>query len=246
MAIVAVVVLAGAGCGKPDSTAPGTPSEPPAAQPSASGCSHPYYPLSEGYSIAYQTDLAEATGITFVMAVVESGADSARVEYRFSEPSNVVMAQELECVGGQINTKGYMNMAEGLGQDGGMEFETVNVEGALMPTNVGVGSEWTTAYDTVMNMGDIPLPPGMPSQVNARVSQRNVVLAEEDITVAAGTFRALKFEVRMITEMDMPGLPVPPEPVEILSSQWWAKGVGMVRSESQDGMVVEAVEVVLP
>jgi len=201
------------------------------AAAAVNACDNPYYPLKAGDEIEYQSTGAGGK-TTHTMKVVEATGESAKIKFTFSAPSEVTMTQNIFCEGGRVRTDAYIDLTSGAGGVQ-MKSETEGVEGDLMPKDPKVGSTWTTRYSMTSKFEGVKVP-GNFEGMKMALESVNKVLAEEKITVPAGTYTALKVEVVSSMKMSMPGLPVPIPPSSMTFHEWWVKGVGLVKVASAD------------
>lgn len=214
-------------------------------------CAHDYYPLKKGYSVIYRHAL-ESGQMDYTMTVVDASEAAARMEFDFSGTSEtggpMSFTQELTCSGGNLTPDGYLDMSSAFG-DFKMRMDTDNVEGMLLPKSLAVGTSWTTSYDLTVTPEEGSYPMGQFGAMKSSIRIDNTVESSEAVTVPAGTYQALKVRAVTTTTTVIPNLPgdIPPTETQSTSFQWFVKGVGVVKMESNDGAVVtEAVEVRLP
>ncbi|MEA3249429.1 MAG: hypothetical protein U9Q03_03665 [Patescibacteria group bacterium] len=256
LAIIVMLPLFGLGCPeKPDSL---VEQEEQARQElkvidarGSGDCAHDYYPLLPDYSITYRNTSGDEQ-TEYTMTVVEASDTAAKMEFTFTEDEEMAgeltFTQELACSGGNLLPQGYLDMSSAFG-DVKISIETENVEGILLPHLFEDGTTWETSYDLTITPEEGTFPMAGFGSLRSAVSLANSVVAEETITVSAGTFDTLKVEVVTTTVTEIPGMPasVPPTESAVISYQWWAKDVGLVKMENSDGSsTTEAVEVFVP
>lgn len=249
---LAAVVLFGAGCRNSSTRTGAQVPAPTANQPltgalsGSSACAHPYYPLRNGYSITYGNRYPGGTSSYTMTAsnVTNSGAKMI-IAYEGGTRSE----QNYACVNGAIQATGYVDLAAGM-SGASATVETRSVEGELLPQNLRVGSRWSTRFTIRMNMANV-LPVGtnaVGDTLNGTVAIDREAVAEESITVPAGTFRAIKVrsstDVRIDPPPGMPATSVPP----LVSYEWWVEGRGLVKTVmGQDQSIVsEATAIIVP
>ncbi len=252
-AIAMAVSLSGAKCQEPPPQLDDTPAVDESDESVAIGrgdCAHAYYPLTAGYSLTYRAVNGDRTD-EYSMTVTEADGSSATLKFSFapddrSEPAT--FNQQLTCSDGNLTPDGYLDMSSRFG-DYRVRLDTDNVEGVLLPHSLDTGASWVTTYDLTVTPegGDYPMVQF--GQMKSRVSASSTVEGLEEVTVPAGDFEAYKVRVDTITTTEIPNLPgnVPPTETEVVSYQWYAEGVGLVKMENADGTsVTEAVEVSRP
>jgi len=236
-ALVSILALTGAGCF--DRPA-GSPPTLPSLGRSSSRCLNAYYPLNAGSSISYRSVYGTGMEVPFKISVVEHDADNIKLEYDMTvQGSNAKITQELECIDGMIKGKGHFDMASAfLGID--LRYEVLELSGEILPADMRVGKEWTNVNKVKINTTDTG-PIG--SMLNGKVTTTkimNKVVAEESVTVPAGTFTALKVEQTIEIQSEIAGRPFN---TTSMSTAWYVKDVGLVKTQSgagEGGFLLEA------
>ncbi|HTK04593.1 MAG TPA: hypothetical protein VL500_03350 [Candidatus Eisenbacteria bacterium] len=238
-AITASLLLVGAGCGKkppqdrqvpsPSAANPApAPSERPVPSPgpAVSLCANPYFALSRGMRVDYESTVAGKVS-TYSMVVTDATATSAKLSYEYPN-TTYVFVQDIVCENGSVTTTSFMNFA---GANSSMKTETKRVEGELMPKDVHAGSTWTASYESVATLAG--LPEGVAAQtMTLSVASQSKAIGEESVTVPAGTFTAMKVESTSTTTSTISGAPAT-SPTVTTTQQWWVKGVGLVKSATE-------------
>lgn len=225
-ALLAALILAGAGCAKtpaapapaPDTGAAAPESAPVAPAPSAAAvdCANPYYGLKEGTRVEYESDAA-GVKTAYALNVL------AGMKFVYEFPANqFVFAQDIDCTDGSVKAHAFLNMGSATGM---MKTESQKIEGEIMPKDVRKGSAWTTTYETKVTMQG----QGAGTVMTMKVRTDSKAVGEEKVTVPAGTFTALKVESTSTSDVVIEGGPAVPASTTT-ATQWWAKGVGMVKS----------------
>ena len=184
-----------------------------------------YFPTKAGttFEITNYDKKGKATNVTKHKVISNNGTEikahaSIYAKLKDKEPSTE-MDYAVKCEGDEFHFNiGSMNMA-GSSAMQGMEME---MEGGFVsiPTNPSVGQE-LKGGDMTVSMGGASMPMAM--SIVTTISNRKVD-AIEDVTTPAGTFKCIKIseDVEVKTIMK----------VKSKSITWFAKGVGMVRSET--------------
>ena len=243
--ILPVLLFVGVGCGK--TKAPVVPDAPSAAPESAletlgdeaaildgDACTHPYYPLIEGYTIDYRHITSEIAPFSYKMSVSDvRPGKGANLNFSFTEPVPFTAVQELICEGKNIKAKAYLDIGGEIGKamtGMSMKTETKSVSGEIMPSKLEVGTSWTTEFEFRTQIEGLPAGAGLGDMTAVAISV-NKVLAEEDVTVSAGTYKAMKIESTTTTNTTLStGANIPPS--VSTQYQWWVKGVGLVKMTS--------------
>ena len=214
-------------------------------------CDNPYMPLRAGDVIEYKT-LGAGQTMTYVMRVNEVQAGVAKIEYEIRTPNKMVVRQNIFCKNGALTTDSYMDFFSG-SNNFQMKALTKDVSGELIPKDLKVGSVWNNKFTISYQYGGVELPKEL-AGYEMVISSTNKVVAEEKVTVPAGTFTALKIETTHATDMSLPDLnQLIPESarsqinsqdlvkimgqksinsVTLTQNQWWVKNIGLVKVAS--------------
>lgn len=251
IAPLAALVLLGAGCRSNTTNTGANPGAAPeraassGSSATSSACAHPYYPLRNGYFITYNNRYTGGAS-SYTMAISDVTANSAKLTVTYQ--NGIRSEQIYNCNNGAIQAAGYVDLAAGM-TGASATTQTRSVEGELLPRDLRVGSRWNTKFTINMNMGGA-LPPGsgMGDSLTGSVSIDREAVAEESVTVPAGTFRAIK--VKSLTDFRIDqatGAPQESFP-PITSYEWWVEGKGMVKTTlgSDQSIVSEATQIVVP
>ena len=239
--LLASLALIGAGCGQSVSVSVNTPPAQhpaPAPAPVADACGNPYYPLKAGVAITYAiTSSANASANSeYTLRVVSVSGTTAMIRTEMS--SGVSADLEADCANGSVTMKGSFDLgaaAQGIK----VKTTVVSSSGTFMPSNVAVGSTWDNSQ-TVKLESTGGATAGM-GPITSTTESRSKAVAQESVTVPAGTYDALKVEVTRTTTTEFSGMPtgiklpagmkIPtPPPTVTTSTEWWVKGIGMVKT----------------
>jgi len=110
-------------------------------------------------------------------------------------------------------------------------FHHYKVVGISLPKNLYVGAAWTTTTSSRTMLSLLGAGSHPEFQV-VRVSLR--VVGEDQITTPAGSFHTLKVQAVSVTDKRSPGFNMHTHATS-RSTEWLAKGVGMVRSIGSSG-----------
>lgn len=224
--LLAALVLVGAGCASGgDESSPSTSRS--GILGGGSGCDHPYYPLQNGYSITYKTNVGGETD-SYTVRVIEERGDTIKMRYDFDD--DLFVEQQIKCSGGVVEALGYVDLGSAISR-GEIHTETRSTGGVLLPENMRVGSSWTTSYEISIAFDDPSMAAAGIGSMDSNVTIDRTVVGEESVTVPAGTYTALKVEgVTTIEAQIVSGFAIPP--TEISSTEYWVRNVGMVKSVS--------------
>ncbi len=232
LASASLIALLGAGCGAP--SAPSPTDDSPAMPGSGSvrggsACGSEYYPLKEGSSITYMTRNG-GSDIPFKISVLQHDATNIKLQYDITVRDTVAhINQELVCdANGAIRGKGYFDFAQAfLGLD--IKYEVLESTGEIFPSDFRVGKEWNTGFKVKITSADTsPIARMMNGQV-VTTSVNSKVIAEESVTVPAGTFTAMKVAQTTTIDQSIGGRAVH---TVTNNNVWYVKGVGLVKTES--------------
>lgn len=217
-----------------------------------SACDHPYYPLRDGYRVRYQIQSRDVAGASqthhYSQRVQSAMGNSVSLTTSFedlgeSRTDRITSTQTINCADGSLRADTYVDFGSRLsGRASQFKVNTRRVTGQMLPPDLRVGSEWEGSFDISMvptGAGESPIGTG----IDMTVRMRRKVVAEETVTVPAGTYRALK--VTATTDFGGEG------GAPLVTTEWWAEGAGLVKSVFAGGgtmgdIVTVAQEVVVP
>lgn len=213
-------------------------------------CEHPYYPLRQGYQAEYRVNSPSFGTATknYSMRVTSADATSVNLRSTFASEAPgqppITADQVINCTNGGLQARSYVDLGSRLmGGAAANQFniETRNATGELLPRDVAVGSRWEGGFNIHMD----PVAAGIDNPamrgIDLAVTIRRHAVAEEQVSVPAGQYTALKIEA--VT--DVGGVS------SITGTEWWVRGVGMVKSTYDLGTgsqttVTEALSVTVP
>lgn len=205
------------------------PPTPTPAPVTSSGCDNRYYPVAPGLTWIYSAG-GPATS-TYTVTLENITDTSFTMVQTFDELTNTT---NYECTREGIMAAQYggLEMAEA-----NIQIETLNGRGILIPADDAwrVGKTWDASYDLV---GSLAAAEGMTGTITGTVAIANEIVAQEKVTVPAGTFDAFRVDATMTQTMvmSMGGIAAPqPFTIAIDTSSWYAPGVGLVKSETDLG-----------
>jgi len=221
---------------------------------SRGACDHPYYPLRQGYRVDYRTSFNDAHGVptsrTYSISVPESTATTAKMVTTFPGEgggTDVTANQSIECGNGVLRTNSFVDIGSRVAGASRFTTETRHVTGDLLPDHLSVGSAWQSSFDIAIHAESGSAASAIGDMV-VSVNMKKTVLAEESVTVPAGTYQALKVKTEtMMLAQGIAATDAPP----LVGTEWWVKGVGLVKSVIPVGagfgdVVTEATHVNVP
>ena len=251
--LLASLVLVGAGCGQKPSVsvkAPGAANPAPALNPGAAtsdACGNPYYPFKPGLTIAYGvTPFAKVAGDTDYVIRTVSVTGTAAV-FRAEMAGGVKTDVEANCAGGSVEMKGTFGLGA-TAQGMKVKVTVVSSNGTFMPADVSAGTTWSNSQTVKMDSTGGSAAVTDLGPITITTAERSRAIAEESVTVPAGTYKAIKVELTRTSTSEFsgppPGAKLPPgmklpamPPSTWKSTEWWVKGIGMVKTVTtgQDG-----------
>lgn len=229
--LVAAVSLVGAGCLSKAPVSTNTNTETKVITQDT--CGNSYYPFKPGLAIAYRVTppIKVAGDSDYTIRIVSLSGTTAAIRAEFAEGGTVDMTAD--CASGSVALKGSSSLGAALE---GVQFKTtvVSSSGTEMPANVKAGSTWSNTETIRMEVTGGPAASLGPITMTTKEDSR--AIGEESVTVPAGTYKAMKVEIKRTTTSVAKVAAIPPS--TDTSTEWWVKGVGMVKSvtKSEDGI----------
>lgn len=219
--LLASLALLGAGCGQ---SAPASPNAAPTAKPSTTtseSCDNPYFGFKPGLTIAYSvTPFTKTAGdADYTTSIIGMSGNSVSV--RTEMAGGVASSMKLDCRNHSVVSTD--------GQD--FKMNVVSSSGTFMPPNVKTGSTWGNSQTVKLeSSSDAAAAAGMGAFTITTTEQARAV-AEESVTVKAGTYKAVKVELtRTSTDQFESAAVKKTPPTTSTSVEWWVKGIGMIKS----------------
>lgn len=207
-------------------------------------CNHPLFPIVEGATWTYQYETDE--GYTMTIDEVD--------ENRFTmtqvmDDENTVLTNEWYCsedgiLQGNFGQVNFLDESTELG-DFELAFETIEWNGETLPPMdaLEVGYTWNSDYTLT---ADVDMQ-GFNTTMEMTISIEHTLGAIEEVMVQAGTFpNAYRIDSVSSVTMNLGlGEAATPYTVQDFSySSWYAKGVGMVKSDDEFAGYESMVELV--
>lgn len=201
-------------------------------QPAGQGnCVNAYYPVGANvertYKVAYENETIPTQNYT--QSYSDVAANKFTERNRFKDVENAV---KYECTAEGLQGLQFNN--GGIVSSGNLKatLETVKSEGITIPkeSRWQVGEKWTNIYNVnqTVKTGE-----KVDGKGEAVITINNEIVAEESVSVAAGTFQAWKVKSTLVlryTSLRVGGVNVPVQPVTVNTNSWYAKNTGMVKS----------------
>jgi hypothetical protein len=197
-------------------------------------CDHPFFPLRQGATWSYSgSDII----LNWTVVDVSGDMDSAEVTMDVDIGTELAINYHWTCSSDGIVSYdfGTFNMGAAAGVEG-FSFEVVDGEGSFLPAGDMVpGTTWNNSY-TIQISFSIE---GQSITSSASTSQSFTAIGLETVTVAAGTFEAMRVESVGTITTEAVGTSFTSTST---STYWFAEGVGMVKTESVSEGVSSSME----
>ncbi len=218
----------------------------PSAPTGSASCDHPYYPLRRGYVVRYQTSGGGAPVSHYRSEVTDVRPGAATLKAYFD--SGLEVGQTYACQpGGALLATAYVEMPTAGRR---ANLITRSSEGPYLPADFQVGSRWTQRFETLARTEAGSEEAKMPD-LQMLITITHEAVAEESVTVPAGSYQAIK--VRSVMKANVASADAPlvgDGSVFAQSTEWWVRGVGLVKTQadspSASAMTVEAEAVTIP
>jgi len=184
-------------------------------------CDNPFYPVSDEATWTYS--LSAGGSAVYVMAVDENGAFTLNIQ---GDDSSFTIDGDCTDDGIVImNAPGAMTTVTD--DEGNAVVSTIDVEGVTLPNDVKINDQWSQTINVLT--GD----------QKSLIQTDYTAIGFENISVPAGEFYALKVEQSGFVE-------IYGQKVNMHGFQWFAEGVGTVKSEMDGATAVELVSYDIP
>lgn len=222
-----------AACGGPTATPAPTHTTVPTETSGAPGlCANPYFPVVEGATWTY---LATGTGedYTWTATVSEVSETGFALRTQFDE---LVTTQQWACTPEGLAALQYGGGPEAVITASGLlgVFETSDASGVSFPAQIQVGDTWQQSFSM---QGQMVIREGVTADANGTISQTYVAAGLETVTVPAGSFEAMKVDTNIVFDLQLSlggiGLPMV---FDAVTTNWWAPGIGWVKSDATADM----------
>ncbi len=198
-----------------------TPAPTPATGFDSNECDNPFYPVSDEATWTYA--IAAGGNAEYIMSVDEKGAFTLNIQ---GDESTFTI--DGDCTNEGIvlmNTAGAETTVSS--SDGSAVVSTIDVKGVTLPKDIKINDQWSQTINVTTE--------GNKSEIFTQYT----ALGFENITVPAGNFYALKIEQSGYVEIFG-------QKVNMHGYQWFAEGVGTVKSEMDGTPAIELVTYDIP
>ena len=250
LTVLSLLTLASGALAAPQA-APAAASAAPEAAASAP-CPHPFFPMENGLKLTVRAGRSElklewsdVTGVKAPAAPAEGAVAGALQE-------GTLKVHYKDRTGDTRATCGAEGVSTGLGglegmllSASGMQVEVLKSEGVVMPppAELTPGKSWKNSLSVRMTPPESASAKmgGFKATLSSTLDKEATVVGTEQVTVAAGTFEALR--VKNLTQMRS-SANRPPRTVE--STLWFAKGIGLIKVQTGDSVDLELLAVERP
>jgi hypothetical protein len=223
-----------------DTAAPVETAIPPSTAAPQASCPHPYFPLEEGLRLTYRAGRSELSLATREIKTTPEGlTGTLAVDMKGKTGST-----EATCSADGVRT-GVGGLEGSLLSASGMDVEVVSAEGVVVPAPTAMvpGGSWKNSLSVKLRPPEsASLPGGIRPVLASTFDKEATIVGEEEVTVAAGTFKALK--VRNVTTARAGRATALSRSLE--SYIWFAPGVGIVKVATGDKTDLELLKVERP
>ena len=197
-------------------------------------CQNTYYPVGANIERKYHIDYQKAPvpDQDYTERYTDFNGDGFVAKTEFKEVSTTI---NWRCTADGLLATQYGNSID-MKSGSSAKIDTTNSKGVSFPVESRwkTGEKWSSKYDikeTLKNPNGSPLGGG-----DGTVSQASEVIGSEEVKVAAGTFQTIKVknQTTLNITVKVGGMSVPTKTV-VETTAWFAKDVGMVKSETNMG-----------
>ena len=197
-------------------------------------CQNAYYPIGANIERKYHIDYQKAPvpDQDYTERYVDFNADGFVAKTEFKEVSTTI---NWRCTADGLLATQYGNSID-MKSGSSAKIDTINSKGVSFPVESrwNSGEKWSSEYDikeTLKNPTGSTIGGG-----DGTVSQASEVVGSEEVKVAAGTFQTIKVKNQTTLNLTVKvgGMSVPTKTV-VETTAWFAKDVGMVKSETNMG-----------
>ncbi|MFH1078207.1 MAG: hypothetical protein V1745_02925 [Patescibacteria group bacterium] len=235
--MLASLMLVGGGCGQSSPAATSTDTTTGVSTAVSDTCGNPYYPFKPGLVIAYRvTPTAGAAGSSdYTIRTVSVSGSMATIRAELANGATTDMTAD--CADGSVALKGTSGLGAAM-EGTKFKMTPVSSSGTSMPADVKANATWESTEkvqmeftdDSTMDLGTITI----------TTNEKSTALGEESVTVPAGTFTAMKIELKRTTSSVAKFGAIPA--ATDTTTEWWVKGIGMVKSVTVNSDGTSTVE----
>lgn len=194
--------------------------------PAQAACDNPFFPAKPGSSKTFTTQDKK----TYTIRVVSASANGFTLRFAYTDPVRVLEVP-YTCTA-QGLTAPSLGAGSGFGPSASITTQVKASNGVVIPAEGRwrVGASWTYSTEGTMTTND-----KQQGQIVYTFKGMYTfrIVAQEKVKVPAGTFQAFKVVLTQKGEFGAKGVSTP---INSSITQWYARGIGLVRQESQYGV----------
>lgn len=196
------------------------------ATPAQAACDNPFFPAKAGSS---KTFTIQGEAKTYTIRVTNATANGFTLRYEYTDPVRV-LESPYTCTPQGLTSPSLFS--SGFGPDANITAQVKASSGIVIPAEGRwrVGETWTYANEGTVTANDKTQGQLVYTFKNEFTFQ---IVAREQVKVPAGTFQAFKVVLTGKGEFGAKGVS---HPMTYTLTQWYARGVGLVRQEFQNAV----------
>lgn len=210
--------------------------EAPAGNKSAAACGNPYIPIVVGATWNY--NLTGAVPDTFTRSIVSIEAGGFTDQDVFG--TGVTRQSKWTCDNGALTALDPGGNTSNVSSENvQVDFQTTSASGVTLPAVLNPGDSWNQAV-TLEGTETIN---GETLPAKNEFTNTCTVAGKESITVAAGTFDAVRVDCNtsMAITITMNGSPIS-QPISFTATSWYAEKVGLLKTVTAGNGLDSTVE----
>jgi len=204
-------------------------------------CANAYYPVTPGASWSYNGSSATGGAFSFTRSVLSVAADGFEDQDIFD--GGVTRTGTWTCNAGALTAldEGGAAMVSVPTDEQTAVFnaDTREGEGVTVPAQMNPGDAWT---QHVYLAGTMSMPGGIEAAATSDTTNSCVVDGTESVSVTAGTFDAVRVTCAVVVTIttEVEGMTIDPITMSFNSTNWYASGVGLVKTTSTGDLIGES------
>ncbi len=193
----------------------------PAVSPAPGSCQNSYFPVKNGATWTYSGQFSKEA-YTQVLTIASASTDGFQVNMQITDSSGNTLVSTVDPW--KCSSQGLVELAGPLGAtlqsaSGSASMKTLSTTGVTIPAQIKAGDTWSQVSQLQFTSAD--------KTYDSTLTYSFTGFGTEQVTVAAGTFDAVKVQVHASTQAVLSGQTVA---VTVSGFEWFAPGVGRVKS----------------